>query len=352
MWRVDQLLVEARRNLGPAHAVLGVLAVLVAGAVTALVLIQGSAALSQEAERRAAGSLVWSATASDLAGPLDGAACARLAGLPGVAASGGQAVEAPADLHAFRGGMPLAVAGLTPGAVQVFVPSAPWATATVGTDTVELGEVARGSWLVDGSGARVVQVTDVIAQAPVSALSSGITVPVDPASDLVTCWVRMEPGVAEQGGDVLTAAFPAGRAAVAPFLRDQAGALTPLARWEAVLGLHPWAIGGGVIAVTGLLLLWARRTEIAVYRAFGTSRVVAVASTAIELLLVLLPATVAGVLAGAVACAGVTRAGASAALVATAAGQAVAAVCAGLVLTLVLAPLTTRRGLTDTLRDR
>lgn len=352
MWRPDELAVEARRNLGPTHAVLGVLSTLVTGAVVALLLIQGSAALDQESARRAAGASVWTATAADPATPLDGAACTRLSGLAGVAVSGGVAAEPPTDLRAFPGGSPLPVTGLTGGAAQVFVPSAPWAESTVGDELAALGEVGPGSWLVDASGERVVQVTAVLGDAPASSLSSGLTVPVASDAPLAACWVRMVPGAAGLGDDVLTGAYPGGVAAVAPYLREQPGVLTPVERWRSTVGTQPWAVGGAVIAVTALLALWARRAELAVYRAFGTPRGVVVALAAAELVLVLVPATAAGVMLGALAQAVVAGAGASWELAGTAVAQACAAALAGLVLTVLLAPLTVRQGLTDTLRDR
>lgn len=352
MWRPDHLAVEARRNLGPAHAVLGALTAVVTGAVVALVLLQGTAALGQEADRRAAGAQVWTATASEPTAPLDGAACARLTALAGVARSGGVAAQPPTDLRAFPGGSPLPVTGLTPGAAQVFVPSAPWSAATVGAELTALGEVGQGSWLVDGAGARAVRVSAVIDDAPVSALSAGLAVPVAPDAPLATCWLRMEPGASDLGGDVLTAAFPDGAALVSPFLREQAGALSPVARWRSTIDLQPWAVGGAVIGVTAVLALWARRTELAVYRTFGTSRVVVVCLAAAELALVLVPATAAGLVLGALVLAAVTGAGAPSALVGTAAAQAGAAALTGLVVTVVLAPVTVRQGLTDTLRDR
>ncbi|NHT18048.1 FtsX-like permease family protein [Cellulomonas sp. IC4_254] len=352
MWRPDELLVEARRNLGPAHAVLGVLSALVSAAVVTLLLLQGGAALHQESARRAAGALVWTATASEPSVPLDGAACTRLTGLPGVAVSGGVAAEPPTELRAFPGGSPLPVTGLTGGAAQVFVPSAPWAAATVGAELAALGEVGRGSWLVDAAGSRAVQVTEVLDAAPVSALSSGLTVPVTSDAPLSACWVRMDPGAAPHGGDVLVGAFPDGVASVSPYLRDQEGVLTPVERWRSTVHLQPWAVGGAVIAATALLALWARRTELAVYRTFGTPRSVVVALAAVELIFVLVPAAAAGVLLGAAACAVVTGAGAPWDLAGTAVAQAAAAASTGVLLTVLLAPLTVRQRLTDTLRDR
>jgi hypothetical protein len=352
MWRLEELAVEARRNLGPAHAVVAALTVVVLGALTALVLLQGHRALTQEAERRAAGSLVWTATAAELTAPLDGTACSRLLTLSGVAVSGGVTASAPQPLHAFPRGIRLPVIGLTPGAAQVFAPTAPWAEVTVGADLARLAEVGPGSWLVDETGARVTQVTTMIDRAPIGVLSSSVTVPAPPDAALEACWIRMHPAAVRHGRDILTTAFPDGSASISPFLRDQAGALTPVQLWQQTTGLRPWLVGGAVIASTLTLLLWTRRTQLAVYRTFGTPRSAMLALVALESALVLLPALAGGLLLGALVHTAATRTGATQQLVTTAASQATAAAVLGLLLTLALSPLATRGALSDTLRDR
>lgn len=352
MWRPDELAVEARRNLGPAHAVLGVLAAAVIAAAIALVLLQGHRALAQEAERRAAGSLVWTATASDAVTSLDGTTCARLSTLPGVAAAGGQVSQAPTGMYAFPGARPLPVIGLTPGAVQVFAPTAPWAATTVGADLAALGEIGPGSWLVDSTGARVVQIDTLLGSAPVGALSSAVTIPAAPDAPLDACWLRMQPAAVAYGRDVLLAAYPGGAATITPFVREQAGQITPLQQWERTIALRPWLAAGAVIAVTAGLLLWSRRTELAIYRAFGTPRSALLALVTTELTLVLIPALAGGVLLASVAFAAWTRTGAPGPLIATALAQGVAAALLGLAVALVPAVLVTRGGLTDVLRDR
>lgn len=352
MWRPDQLAVEARRNLGPAHAVLGLLTAVVVGPILAFLLLQGHRALLQEAERRAGGSLVWTATATDPTAPLDGGVCTRLVTLPGVAASGGQSAAPLPALSAYPGGRALPVVGLTPGAVQVFVPSAPWAAVTVGSDLAVLGEVGPGSWLIDAQGARVSAVGTLLVGAPVGALSSSVTVPVLPGAPLAECWVRLEPAAVDHGRDILMSAFPNGTAAVAPFLREQAGAVAPLQQWRRAVGMEPWLVGGALIAATATLLLWTRRTELAVYRAFGTPRSTLLVLVAGELVLVLVPALAAGVLLGSVGFAAAARSGASSALVAVALAQASAAVLVGLAAAVLSAGIVVRGGLTDVLRDR
>ena len=352
MWRPDQLATEARRNLGPAHAVFGCLAAVVIAAAVALILVQGQRALTQETQRRDAGWLVWTATPSDAVASLDGATCARLTALPGVAASGGQTAETPTGLFAFPGARPLPVVGLTPGAVQVFSPSTPWATTTIGADLAALGEVGPGSWLVDASGTRVVQVRNLIESAPVGLLSSSVTVLAPADSPLASCWVRMDPSAVDYGRDVLLAAYPGGSANVAPFMREQAGQVTPLQQWQRTVALRPWLVAGCLIAVTAGLLLWSRRTELAIYRAFGTPRLALLALVEAELGLVLLPALAGGILLGALGFATAARSGAPTSLVATALAQATAASLVGLVLALIPTLLVARGGLTDVLRDR
>jgi hypothetical protein len=258
----------------------------------------------------------------------------------------------PSGLHAFAGGRALPLVGLTAGAVQVFSPGAPVGVPTIGAELAVLGEVGAGSWLVDDEGRRVVQVGALVRDAPVGAIGSTVTVPVLPDAPLAQCWVRMDPAAVDQGHDVLLGAFPSGSVTVSPFLLDQPGQVTPLEQWQRTVAVQPWALAGGVIAVTAGLVLWSRRAELAVYRTFGTPRSALLALVTLEHALVLAPALAAGTLLGALGFAAAARTGAPGPLVATALAQAGAAGLVGLVGALLPALLVTRGPLTETLRDR
>ncbi|WP_123369992.1 hypothetical protein [Cellulomonas sp. PhB150] len=334
------------------HLVLGLVGSIVAGALIALLLVQGSHAINQESARRAAGSLVWTATATDLATPLDGTTCTRLAVLDGVAAAGGQSSTGLPELSAFPGGQPLPLTGLTPGAAQVFAPRAPWAATTVGADLAALNEVGDGSWLIDQEGARAQQVTAVISQAPIGALTSSVVVPIAPDAPLDACWIRMNPAAVAYGHDILATAYPDGVAAVAPFVRQQAGDVPPAQVWKRTVDQQPWLLAAAAVAAAAALALWARRTDLAVYRTFGTPRSAVVMLVVIENTLALAPAPAAGTLLGVLAHAMVTGSGALPALVVTAVAQAVAATLTALLIGVGLTIAATRGNVTDILRDR
>lgn len=352
MWRPSSVASEARRNLGPAHVVLGLLLGLIVAGVLGYTILAAQQALGQEAQRRSAGSLVWTATAADQTLPLDGAACTRLGGWDGVAAAGGVAAQSPGPVYAFvPSETQVPVTGLTPGALAVFAPQVSPAVTTLGADLEALGGVGLQQWLVDAAGARTIQPTVRIEDAPVGSLTSTVTTPVPADTPILTCWLRMEPGAYASGEDLLRFAFPGNQAMIAPFLGEVEGVLTPAEQWRSAMALQPWLVGAAVLAIAVLLVGWTRRTEYAVYRTFGTTRGTATAMTAVELVIVAVPATAAAILAVAVAAAARWH-GLPSSVLLVGLEQAAAAVLTGLALGIGLTPLLMRSELTQTLRDR
>lgn len=352
MWRLSAVVSEARRNLGPAQVALGLLLGLIVAGVLGYTILAAQQALEQEAERRSAGSLVWMATAADENLPLDGAACSRLGGWPGVAAAGGVAIQSPGPMYAFAASEnPVPVTGLTPGALAVWAPSISPDATTLGADLEALGGVGMDQWLVDETGTRTIQPTVRIETAPVSALTSTVTTPVAADTPVIACWLRMEPGAYASGEDLLRFAFPGNQAMVAPFLGQVEGVLTPAEQWRADMALQPWFVGAVVIAAAVLLVGWTRRTEYAVYRTFGTTRGTVTAMTAVELVLIAVPAVAVAVLLVAVAAAARWH-GVPAPVLGVGLAQAAAAVLTGLAIGIGLTPLLIRSELSQTLRDR
>jgi hypothetical protein len=351
MWRPDELSAEARRNLGPRHTMIGVLAVLVLSAVLAFVITQAQQALTQEAQRRAGGSLVWT-IAADEGTTLPGTTCTRLGLVPGVAAAGGIAATAPGPFFPYPGARPIQVIGASANAVQVFHPTAPPATATLGADLQALGTVGLGSWLLDAEGQRTIHVDALVpASVPIGLLTSAITVPVAPDAPLSQCWLRMEPGALDTGRDIAAFAFTGLPATITAFSPDATDVLGPADQWRAAIALHPWAVGALLLAAVSLLVTWSRRTELAVYRTFGTPTSTLTALVAIELALVLLPAAATAILLT-VTTLTVLTGGITTTVLTTALTQTLAATLAGYATALALTPLALHGKVTDHLKDR
>lgn len=351
MWRPDELAAEARRNLGPRHAMTAALAFLVLAAVLAFVVVQAQQALAQEAQRRVGGSLVWTITADDGI-TFPGTACTRLALVPGIAAAGGVTATAPGPFYPYPGSRSVQAVGLTGSAVQVFYPDAPPSTATLGADLQSLGTVGPGGWLHDADGDRVARLdTTVPATVPLGLLTSGVTVPAPADAPLSQCWIRTEPGAVETGHDVLAYTFTGLPATIAPFSPPAADVLGPADQWRAAVALQPWAVGAILLGLVATLATWSRRTELAVYRAFGTTTATLTTLVAVELALVLAPALAAAVLVTTTVLAA-TNGGIASPVLTVALTQAAAAALAGYALAVAFTPLVLRGRVTDQLKDR
>lgn len=352
MWRPEELIGEARRNVGPAHIAFGFLATLILVGVMGYCLVAAQQALQQEADRRAAGSLIWIATAIDEGLPLDGAACTDLGSWPGVVAAGGVASRAGEPVYAYPGSRTtVPVTALTPGALRVFVPDAPAGAVTLGGDLFALGAAAPDQWLYDSQGQPVLRPTLLVSSSPLGLISSTVTTTTLAETEVSACWVRMQPGAVSSGADVLGFAFPSSEAFVTPFLENPTGVLTPAQQWRAAIGANPWLIGAAVLAASAILLAWTRRAETAVYRTFGTTRTAITAMTAVELAITLVPSLAAAAIG--VSLLAAARWGAvSTDAVLLALAQGFAASVTGLAIAAAASGLLARGDITQALRDR
>jgi hypothetical protein len=322
-------------------------AVVVLAALGLLVMYDASAATQQEAARRLAGSLVWTAKASD-AQPLDSQACDALNRSPGVAAAGGVGATRPPEATAFTGGPPLTVELVTPRTMDVWAASPGAASVAIGRDLEATGGAAVGStlWFPGGSAAviRSREPTSV----PVARLRSAVVVPTSQPMGLSECWARMSPGAVSEGRELLTFTFRGTGAQVTPFLDTPAGLQSPAAQWHSFASLQVWAVAGLLLGALAGLGTWTRRGEWAIYRTFGTRRVELVAMIAMESIIMTPVVAVSASL--------VTLFGGTGPLsweIYLVTGRHIAAAAAvGVVVSLIAAPAAMRGNLLEQLKDR
>lgn len=101
------------------------------------------------------------------------------------------------------------MAALTPGALTVFVPEAAPDVVTLGSDLFALGAAAPNQWLVDAEGQPALRPTMLVSASPLGLINSSVTMTTLADTDVDACWIRMQPGAASAGSDVLSFAFPA-----------------------------------------------------------------------------------------------------------------------------------------------
>lgn len=267
MWKTGELVEEARRNLGVRHLILAMTALLVAGAMTYLSLQAASSAINQVLERRAAGGLVWEATAKEPTG-LAGPACHRLNALPGVQAAGGVLIHSRE--YRLPSGQRAAVLLVQPQTVNVWNNGPPLTLdqALIGRAYEQVGAASVGTQLIGSAG-----LFEVAARLPPTTahdqLQSSIVVAGLVTEPVHQCWVKMAPGAVASGGSLLEHVFGAD-ATVAPHLRASEGLLEPLQQWQGLAGTRPWLFAGLALGLVGAVVAWTKRSDFAVYRAFGT----------------------------------------------------------------------------------
>jgi hypothetical protein len=270
-WRLSELVREARGNLGPRQVLFGAVAVVVLSSLGILTGLSATRALEQERDRRAAGGLTWVADRSDER-PLAAASCEALNRVDGVAAAGGVVDGIAVSVYPFVGANPLPVRQVTPHALAAWTDEHYGTTLVLGRDLEALGQAALGSTIVNESGTEVGIIGARLDPAvPVGALRASVLVTVAPTAPLSACWVRMQPGAYSVGGQVLGPAFAGQGARVSEFLPASRGP-SPYERWADFAGIQPWIAAGALLVIVAALLAWTRRSELAVYRAFGTTR--------------------------------------------------------------------------------
>lgn len=351
-WRPRELVTEAVRNLGPHQLGAGLVIALILTVFGLLTLGQARSALTQEWSRQEAGGLVWSASAVPES-PLSGATCESLNQYGGVAAAGGITVEPPGDVRILPQTPALPAKGVTPHALRVWAANSPTTGVIIGTDLEELYRASRGSVIHDSSG---VQATIDARTSPTvrpDQLNSHLLVVTHSDQSLTDCWVRMEPGAAPYGEELLKYAFGQNPGVqIVPYLAPLTGTSNPSQQWHSYADSHPWVLAGVLVALVLTFSVWSRRGEIAIYRAFGTPRTVVAALIALEAVLIILPAAAAAVLLSTTISAIAIDSTLGADPVQMTCRALASAALLGLALSIPLALLATRGNVTTQLKDR
>lgn len=287
MSRPRELAREAYRNLGWQHLLLAVSALLALTGAALLLNLQAQSSVQQELHLRQNGSPVWS-IAADEDSPFPAAMCAAVAQSSGVAAAGGVLTDTPPSTTVIPGSQQeLPITLMTPNFPQVFVPETPPGVITVGSELVELNQVSLGQpiWIGDERRAALEYVLP--SWTPISQLSAGIGIPVAYDGAIAECWVRMDPGAAAAGGELLRAWFGA-QLRVTQFA-PPASSASPWQQWTAIAQLHPGLLAGLCLCLISAALHWNRRAEYGVRRVFGSTSAEIAAMSAIESALVIMP---------------------------------------------------------------
>ncbi|WP_341360909.1 hypothetical protein V5H98_07380 [Georgenia sp. M64] len=289
-WHLRELAHEAWANQGPRQLILALIALGTLAGIAILTGLQAIRAIDQESARREGGSLVWMAIADEDAA-LDSVVCDDLNDGRGVAAAGGVFAAMPPTLTAFSGGPPVPTAYVTPRATTVWTPHDLSGQVVLGRDLAKTRSVGVGSALRTADGASTVivdaQTTGAVAHA---GARSRVLIPRAPGGLLTECWVRMEPGAINSGENLLRFAFAGEHADIVPFTPAISGVLSPSQQWRAFAATYPWVAGGVVLGLVGVLLAWSRRSELAVYRTFGTTRAEVALMLWIEAAIAMVPA--------------------------------------------------------------
>lgn len=290
-WRPNELVREATRNIGPRHLISGVLVTLLLTGLALLSSSQAFSSLEQEADRQGAGSLVV-LVAADGERPLNAATCESMNASAGVEAAGGIAATRPPPAQAFAGSAPVTTEYVTPHAIRVWDPTSTTATTVVGADLSATGAVGPGTVLLWPDGAQTRVASELTPSVPVTRLRSGVLVPRTTDTALSECWVRMSPGAVDYGVTLASYVFRDAGAQIVPFTTLSPGVKSPSQQWHAYADAQPWVVGALMLALVAGLTTWTRRTELAIYRAFGTGRAAITFMLLIEQAVVLLPSMI------------------------------------------------------------
>lgn len=267
MWRWRELVVEAHRNLGPRHLIHGLLLTLLVGAVAFAHASAFAGALDQQRRLEAAGATVWVARQAD-GRALPGPACDALGANEAVRAAGGVRRGLPDEVTLASTGQHLSTLWATPGALSVWNAS-PTGIA-LGRGYAATGAVWVGSPVVSSLTGTTSPVTEFLPRGVPDILNSNLVVVQAATFDVDECWVRMDPARMSAGSDLIYYAFAGTKARVEPALPTSSAVSSPQAQWESFRILRLWLTAGVAGGLAAGLLAWTRRSEIAVYRTFGT----------------------------------------------------------------------------------
>ncbi len=243
--------------------------------------------------------------ASDSPGVVSGPACEALTATIGVAASGSLRTMAPAEVSALPG-VGFQRAAISPGLLEVLddeliadrslAADARHDAVYVGATTArELGLATGNIVSIDGESdtSRVVGVLDGPRSERFSRWILYETAAVDSMGE---CWIEFESNTSREGNALASALLPGPDPLVSARMLDW-GALTAYPyeelelRWERLI----WLPVGIVVGLLFGLTLWFRRTDVALVRALGFTRIETALMFSVEVALSVCVATLAGV---------------------------------------------------------
>ncbi|MCL2788018.1 MAG: hypothetical protein FWD59_05920 [Micrococcales bacterium] len=294
-WRLRELLTEARSGIGPRGIAVGLIALTGLAAAATVSGMQAEGAIRQENSLRRDGSLVVAVQYRDgedmeRQRPLKGRDCERLNGLGGVQAAGGILLERPPAPVPFPEGPGIPALHVTPHALTVWQAEAPMDEIVIGPDLEDLGTVTVGTALIWDAGPAYQVGSRADAYIPHSGLRSAVMIPHHADANLSECWIKVSPGNQRLGLELATAVFSQAQVEIVPWLTAQTQTLSPTQQWHAFVDWHPWFAVAVFLALVIFVITWSRRSEMAVYRAFGTTNGELTLLITAETAVVLLPA--------------------------------------------------------------
>lgn len=295
-WRPKELFTEALRNLGPTHLGVGLVLTFLLTVFGLLTFDQARTALEQEWGRQDLGGLVWLAAATPEA-PLDGTTCESLNRYGGVAAAGGTTLASAPSVRTLPQTPSIPTKGITPNALKVWATTSSTTGVILGVDLEQLGVLSVGSRIQDSNGNEATVQTRTAPTVRPDQFTSHLLVISQPNQPLLDCWIRMEPGAVQHGEEILKYAFGSVPGAqIKPYLSSSSGSATPGQQWHSFADKVPWIPSAALLALVLAFGVWSRRTELAIYQAFGSARSIVAALISIETVLIVVPALAAAVL--------------------------------------------------------
>lgn len=253
----------------------------------------------------AAGSTVVRALPTTEEAKIDAGRCAALDAADGVRAAGGLVSDGPPMLLArapdqvltprkYVGALPAAISG-----GEAFEPA----------DLIIPVELAR-AWGIADDSPLLVRAAGVRHTLHVRTINSAarlpdpglwLAVPTAPTGSVTECWVEFQPWAAHLAVPLVQTWLGTNSAAltVQPLLAEDELRIDPQRAFDERPTSRAWVAAGLCIAVIFGLVLWFRRSEIALYRSVGASRAVCVATFAGPASVIVAAGAVSGAMVGA-----------------------------------------------------
>ena len=278
MWRLSVVIKEIGANLIAERWRAVVIAVITAAATTSVVateLDQVRRAVAADAELKSAGRYVYVAWTEGADTPVNPTRCLALRHNQAVLAAGGythggpvSVAKAPGELFGARmmvGDMPALLAPHNPPSPgQVYISQT--AAARVG--------LADGRTVLLGGGLGNARVSVVDMSARVPDPGPWVWIPAAPGEKLDECWVEVVPAADQVAQPAITAWLSQGERTVivTRFLAEDPLRTDPVTVFAARSTRYAWAASGVIVGVVVWLIIWFRRSEMALYRTVGSSR--------------------------------------------------------------------------------